>query len=75
MMLGGGFHGQRLNKLYRASIDEKEILSIMRPLLKKWALERQEGEHFGDYCIRTGVINETHEGQDFHDNVSNPREF
>lgn len=70
MYLGGGYHGQRLNKLYRASIKEEEILAIMRGLLKQYALERQEGERFGDFCIRAGLINETTDGQNFHDNVS-----
>lgn len=70
MYLGGGYHGQRLNKLYRSSIKEDEILAIMKPLIKKYASEREEGEHFGDFCIRAGVIVETKGGQDFHNNVS-----
>jgi sulfite reductase (NADPH) hemoprotein beta-component len=70
MYLGGGYHGQRLNKLYRSSIKEDEILSIMKPLLKRYAAEREEGERFGDFCIRSGVIAETKGGQDFHNNVS-----
>lgn len=70
MYLGGGYHGQRLNKLYRASIKEEEILTLMRGLLKQYAAERQEGERFGDFCIRVGLINETTDGQNFHDNVS-----
>ncbi|KAI0505543.1 sulfite reductase [Xylaria bambusicola] len=70
MYLGGGYHGQRLNKLYRSSIKEDEILAIMKPLLKRYATEREDGEHFGDFCIRAGVIVATKEGRDFHDNVS-----
>ncbi|KAI5923660.1 sulfite reductase [Camillea tinctor] len=70
MYLGGGYHGQRLNKLYRSSIKEDEILAIMKPLLKRWALEREEGEKFGDFCIRVGVIAATNGGQDFHNNVA-----
>jgi sulfite reductase (NADPH) hemoprotein beta-component len=70
MYLGGGYHGQRLNKLYRSSIKEDEILEIMQPLIKRYAVEREAGERFGDFCIRIGVINETKEGRDFHDNVS-----
>ncbi|KAI1775706.1 sulphite reductase hemo protein, beta subunit [Hypoxylon cercidicola] len=69
MYLGGGYHGQRLNKLYRASIKEDEILAIMKPLLKRYALEREEDEHFGDFCIRAGVIVATKGGQDFHENT------
>ena len=74
MYLGGGYHGQRLNKLYRSSIKEDEILDIMKPLLKRYALERsadgEEPERFGDWCIRAGIINKTGEGRDFHEGVS-----
>ncbi|KAL1844483.1 hypothetical protein VTK73DRAFT_2441 [Phialemonium thermophilum] len=70
MYLGGGYHGQRLNKLYRSSVKEDEILALMRPLLRRYAAEREEGEHFGDWTIRAGIIAKTHEGRDFHDNVA-----
>lgn len=70
--LGGGYHGQRLNKLYRSSIKEEEIMEIMVPLLKRYALEREEGERFGDFCIRIGMIKPTTEGKTFHDDVSPP---
>lgn len=72
MYLGGGYHGQRLNKLYRSSIKEEEILEIMKPLLKRYAMEREEGERFGDFVIRIGMIKETWEGKTFHDDVSCP---
>lgn len=70
MYLGGGYHGQRLNKLYRSSIKEDEILEIMKPLIKQYAKERNEGEHFGDFVIRKGYINETTHGTNFHDNTA-----
>ena len=70
MYLGGGYHGQRLNKLYRSSIQEAEILEIMKPMLKQYALERKDGEHFGDWTIRSGIIKETTHGTNFHDNVA-----
>ncbi|KAK4240401.1 hypothetical protein C8A03DRAFT_31537 [Achaetomium macrosporum] len=70
MYLGGGYHGQRLNKLYRSSIKEDEILAIMKPLLKRYATERHEGERFGDWTIRAGIIKETKEGRDFHEGVA-----
>lgn len=69
MYLGGGYHGQRLNKLYRSSIKEDEILEIMKPLLKRYAIEREEGEKFGDFCIRIGMIKPTTEGKTFHEDV------
>ncbi|KAH5080016.1 assimilatory sulfite reductase [Parastagonospora nodorum] len=70
MYLGGGYHGQRLNKLYRSSIKEDEILEIMKPMIKQYATERNEGEHFGDFVIRKGYINETTHGTNFHDNTA-----
>lgn len=70
MYLGGGYHGQRLNKLYRSSIKEDEILEIMKPLIKRYSQEREKGEHFGDFCIRSGMIKETTEGKTFHEDVS-----
>ena len=74
MYLGGGYHGQRLNKLYRSSIKEEEILEIMRPLIRRYGKERKEGEKFGDWCIRSDLINETFEGKDFHANTAEEEE-
>ena len=74
MYLGGGYHGERLNKLYRSSIGEEEILDIMKPMLKRYASERQEGEHFGDWTIRSKIINETMEGKLFHENTAEEEE-
>lgn len=70
MYLGGGYHGQRLNKLYRSSIKEDEILVIMKGLLSRYAKERDAGERFGDWTIRAGVINETTEGKYFHEGTA-----
>lgn len=70
MYLGGGYYGERLNKLYRSSIGEEEILGIMKPMLRRYAFERREGEHFGDWTIRAKIINETIEGKSFHDNTA-----
>ena len=70
MYLGGGYHGQRLNKLYRSSIQEEEILAIMKPMLKRYAMERDDEEHFGDWVIRAGYIKPTTEGKTFHDDVA-----
>lgn len=74
MYLGGGYHGQRLNKLYRSSIKEDEILEIMKNLFRRYAKERntdgETPERFGDWCIRAGIIKETTEGKLFHEGVS-----
>ncbi|KAJ3515763.1 hypothetical protein NLJ89_g1561 [Agrocybe chaxingu] len=63
MLLGGGYYGQRLNKIYRESVTEPEILAILRPMIKRYALERHDGEHFGDWTIRAGYISANTEGR------------
>lgn len=70
IVLGGGYHGNRLNKLYRSNVNDKDICGILKPLFKKWALERSEAEHFGDFLIRKDIIKETTEGRYFHENVA-----
>jgi sulfite reductase (NADPH) hemoprotein beta-component len=67
MYLGGGFSGNRLNKLYRENIGETEILDELKPILNRYAKEREEGEHFGDFCIRAGYVKEVRSGLDFHE--------
>ena len=67
MYLGGGFAGQRLNKLYRENIGEPEILAELKVLFKRYATEREDGEHFGDFVIRAGFVKEVRSGLDFHD--------
>jgi sulfite reductase (NADPH) hemoprotein beta-component len=66
MYLGGGFTGNRLNKLYKENIGETEILESLKPIISQYAKERQEGEHLGDFVIRAGYVKEVLSGQDFH---------
>ncbi|OME94995.1 MULTISPECIES: assimilatory sulfite reductase (NADPH) hemoprotein subunit [Paenibacillus] len=66
MYLGGGFSGHRLNKLYKENIGEAEILGSLRPIMKQFAQEREQGEHFGDFVIRAGYVKEVLDGQQFH---------
>ena len=72
MHLGGGFYGQRLNKIYREAVGEDEILAILRPLFKAWALERLYGEHFGDFVIRKGVITASESGLKVYEGMNPP---
>ncbi|WP_110656847.1 NADPH-dependent assimilatory sulfite reductase hemoprotein subunit [Salinicola halimionae] len=67
LYLGGGFSGQRLNKLYRENINEATILEELTPLIQRYAAEREAAEPFGDFVIRTGVIRETTAGREFHE--------
>lgn len=67
MYLGAAFDGSRLSKLYRENIGEEEILSELKILLPRYARERKEGEHFGDFVIRAGIVGETTDGTNFHE--------
>ncbi|KYG89768.1 assimilatory sulfite reductase (NADPH) hemoprotein subunit [Metasolibacillus sp. FSL H7-0170] len=66
LYLGGDFTGQRLNKIYRENIGEEEILSTLRPILERYAKEREEQEHFGDFVIRQGYVEAVTDGRQFH---------
>ncbi len=67
MYLGAAFDGSRLSKMYRENIGETEILKELSVLLSQYAKERQSGEHFGDFVVRTDVIKEVTDGTNFHD--------
>ncbi|KAL1943077.1 hypothetical protein VTO73DRAFT_4748 [Trametes versicolor] len=69
MLLGGGHYGQRLNKIYRESVTEPEILAILGPMIQRFARERHQGEHFGDFVIRAGYIAPTTEGKLWYDRM------
>ena len=66
MYLGAALDGHAYHKMYRENIGEEEILSELRVLLSRYAKERQEGEHFGDF-VRAGIIKATTDGTNFHD--------
>ncbi|WP_144593684.1 assimilatory sulfite reductase (NADPH) hemoprotein subunit [Priestia flexa] len=67
MYLGAAFDGSRLSKMYRENISESEILSELRVLISRYAKERHDGEHFGDFVVRVGVVKAVTDGTNFHD--------
>jgi len=56
MYLGAGFVGERLNTLYAESVTEDQIISILTPIFGRYASEREKGERFGDFVVRTGFV-------------------
>jgi sulfite reductase (NADPH) hemoprotein beta-component len=56
LMLGADARGQRLNRLHRENIDEAEILAQLDALFARYADQREDGEGFGDFLLRAGVI-------------------
>ncbi len=63
--LGGGYAGERLNRPWRENVDEDEILATLEPLLARFATEREEDEHFGDFLLRSGLVPAAVQGKDY----------
>ena len=70
LYLGGGFAGDRLNKLYKEAVTREEAIAILKPIITDYAKTREDGERFGDFVIRKGYVQATVNGKDFHQNVS-----
>jgi len=56
LYLGASFNGDRLNKLYRDSVTHEQVLEELKPILLRYAKERNEGERLGDFTIRAGYV-------------------
>lgn len=82
MYLGAAHDGSRLNKLYKASVNEQQIIAELDPIIRRllvaadfswliflflrYAKERQPNEYFGDFVIRVGIIKASENGALFH---------
>jgi sulfite reductase (NADPH) hemoprotein beta-component len=67
LYFGGGFHGQRLNKMYLENAGEDALLAALDKVLTHYAHDRLPSEHFGDFTIRAGYVAEVKEGKTFND--------
>ncbi len=52
LFLGAKHNGTRLNRLMSASITLDDGVKLLAPIIKRYALEREAGEGFGDFCDR-----------------------
>ena len=50
--LGGNTAGTRLNRLWKDVVKDPDIVNELRPVLARYAKERNFGERFGDWCDR-----------------------
>jgi sulfite reductase (NADPH) hemoprotein beta-component len=50
--LGGNAAGTRLNRLWKDAVKEADIEKELRPVLARYAAEREPAERFGDWCQR-----------------------
>lgn len=67
--LGAAYDGSRLNKLYKESVNDSDIPSLLRPIIQDFAKNKEEGERFGDFTIRAGYVKATTAGNNFHENL------
>lgn len=58
LYLGGSFQGDRLATLYATNVDEAQFLEILDPLMERFASQRRQDEHFGDFLVRKHLLEE-----------------
>lgn len=56
LYLGAKYDGTRLNRLFAPSVSLEEGVALLTPIIKRYALEREPGEQFGDFCTRTVLV-------------------
>jgi sulfite reductase (NADPH) hemoprotein beta-component len=66
LYLGAAFDGSRLSKLYGEDLGHDGIVAALDPLFAAYARDREDGERFGDFLIRSAFIAATANGSDFH---------
>ncbi len=54
--LGGDHQGQRLNKVYKESLDEESILQELDVLFASFKNEKVENERLGDFVMRKEMV-------------------
>lgn len=52
LYLGARYNGTRLNRLAAPSLTLDAAVEFLTPIIKRYALERLDGEGFGDFCDR-----------------------
>jgi sulfite reductase (NADPH) hemoprotein beta-component len=56
--VGGNAAGTRLNRVWKDLLKETDLETELRPVLTRFAQERNRGERFGDWCDRV-LVSET----------------
>ncbi len=52
LYLGAKYSGTRLNRLFAPTVTLDEGVALVAPVIKRYAVERQHEEGFGDFCER-----------------------
>ena len=65
LYLGGSFDGSRLNRLYKETVSEEEIINELEPIFRDYAETRETGEKLGDFILRKKIVEEIKHGKEF----------
>jgi sulfite reductase (NADPH) hemoprotein beta-component len=52
LYLGASYNGTRLNRLVSPGLSIDDAVTLLTPIIKRYALERRDDEGFGDFCDR-----------------------
>lgn len=66
LYLGAAADGSRLSSFFGNNMDEAQILAALSPLFGEYAKNRNSGEAFGDFLVRTGKARAPKNAADFH---------
>ncbi|MBL4576012.1 MAG: NADPH-dependent assimilatory sulfite reductase hemoprotein subunit [Opitutaceae bacterium] len=58
LFLGAKYNGTRLNREVATGVTTVEMIEQVSGLFREYAADRQEGEEFGDFCVRNGHVPE-----------------
>ena len=72
LYLGAGFDGARLARLYKSNVKEEELVGEIGPLIQRYATERENGEKFGDFVHRVGLLPEWQGEGNYHEPAIGP---
>ncbi len=59
LYLGGSYQGHRLARLYAGNVNEARIVALLDPLFAQYAERRHHNEHFGDFLVRSELLETT----------------
>ena len=54
VLLGGNVQGTRLAFIYKDSVPQNDVVSVLAKVLNHYKANRKSGESFGDFCHRRG---------------------
>lgn len=68
LYLGGSFNGDRLNRLYASNVNENRFVDLIAPLFEAFAEQRACDESFGDFLIRSQLLDSERDNNPLNNN-------